>query len=65
VECFKKCVACQGRYFKKETVTAHSQGSDSESQDESTKFSSVPRVLNSLILFLKRVTSAIARHVRI
>jgi hypothetical protein len=26
----KKCIACQGRYFKKETVTAPPQSSDSE-----------------------------------
>jgi len=27
---FKQCIACQGRYFKKETVTAPPQSSDSE-----------------------------------
>jgi hypothetical protein len=26
----KKCIACQGRYFEKETVTAPPQSSDSE-----------------------------------
>jgi hypothetical protein len=30
VESCKKCVACQGRYFEKETVTAPAQISDSE-----------------------------------
>jgi hypothetical protein len=30
VERFKKCIACQGRYFEKEMVTAPPQGSDSE-----------------------------------
>jgi hypothetical protein len=30
VESCKKCIACQGRYFGKETVTAPSQSSDSE-----------------------------------
>jgi hypothetical protein len=30
VEPRKKCIACQGRYFEKETVTAPPQGSDSE-----------------------------------
>jgi len=30
VECFKKCIACQGRYFEKETITAPPQSSDSE-----------------------------------
>jgi hypothetical protein len=30
VECCKKCIACQGTYFEKETVTAPPQGSDSE-----------------------------------
>jgi hypothetical protein len=30
VERCKKCVACQGRYFEKETVTAPPQSSDSE-----------------------------------
>jgi hypothetical protein len=30
VERCKKCIACQGRYFEKETVTAPSQSSDSE-----------------------------------
>jgi hypothetical protein len=30
VEHCKKCVACQGRYFEKETVTAPPQRSDSE-----------------------------------
>jgi hypothetical protein len=30
VERCKKCIACQGRYFEKETVTASSQSSDSE-----------------------------------
>jgi len=25
VECYKKCTACQGRYFEKETVTASPQ----------------------------------------
>jgi hypothetical protein len=29
VERFKKCIACQGRYFEKETVTAPSQSFDS------------------------------------
>jgi hypothetical protein len=27
---FEKCIACQGRYFEKETVTAPPQSSDSE-----------------------------------
>jgi len=26
----KKCTVCQGRYFKKETITAPSQSSNSE-----------------------------------
>jgi hypothetical protein len=30
VEHFKKCIACQGRYFKKETVTTPPQSSDLE-----------------------------------
>jgi hypothetical protein len=30
VERCKKCIACQGRYFEKETVTAPPKGSDSE-----------------------------------
>jgi hypothetical protein len=30
VEHCKKCIACQGRYFEKETVTAPPQVSDSE-----------------------------------
>jgi histone-lysine N-methyltransferase SETMAR len=30
VECCKKCIACQGRYFEKETTTAPPQCSDSE-----------------------------------
>jgi hypothetical protein len=30
VECCKKCIACKGRYFEKETVTAPPQSSDSE-----------------------------------
>jgi hypothetical protein len=30
VECWKKCIACQGRYFEKDTVTASPQNSDSE-----------------------------------
>jgi hypothetical protein len=30
VEPYKKCIACQGRYFEKETVTAPPQSSDSE-----------------------------------
>jgi hypothetical protein len=30
VERFEKCIACQGRYFEKETVTAPPQSSDSE-----------------------------------
>jgi hypothetical protein len=30
VERCKKCIACQGRYFKKETVTAPPQSPDSE-----------------------------------
>jgi hypothetical protein len=30
VERCKKCVACQGTYFEKETVTAPLQSSDSE-----------------------------------
>jgi hypothetical protein len=30
VERCKKCIACQGRYFEKETVTAPQQNSDSE-----------------------------------
>jgi hypothetical protein len=30
VERYKKCIACQGRYFEKETVTAPPQSSDSE-----------------------------------
>jgi hypothetical protein len=28
VEYFKKCIACHGRYFKKETVIAPPQSSD-------------------------------------
>jgi hypothetical protein len=30
VECCKKCIACIGKYFEKETVTAPPQRSDSE-----------------------------------
>jgi hypothetical protein len=30
LEHYKKCIACQGRYFEKETVTAPPQGSDSK-----------------------------------
>jgi hypothetical protein len=30
LEPYKKCIACQGRYFEKETVTAPPQNSDSE-----------------------------------
>jgi hypothetical protein len=30
VERCKKCIACQGRYFEKETVTAPQQSSDPE-----------------------------------
>jgi len=30
VECCKKCIACQGRYFVKEMITAPPQHSDSE-----------------------------------
>jgi hypothetical protein len=30
VERCKKCIACQGKYFEKETVTAPPQSSDSE-----------------------------------
>jgi hypothetical protein len=30
VERFKKCIACQGRYFEKQTVTTPPQISDSE-----------------------------------
>jgi hypothetical protein len=30
VERCKKCIACQGRYFEKETVTAPPRSSDSE-----------------------------------
>jgi hypothetical protein len=30
VESCMKCIACQGRYFEKETVTAPPQSSDSE-----------------------------------
>jgi hypothetical protein len=30
VERCKKCIACQGRYFEKETVTTPPQSSDSE-----------------------------------
>jgi hypothetical protein len=30
VERCKKCIACQGRYFEKEIVTAPPQSSDSE-----------------------------------
>jgi hypothetical protein len=30
VERYKKCIACQGRYFEKETVTAPPQSSDSQ-----------------------------------
>jgi hypothetical protein len=30
VERCKKCIACQGRYFEKETVTAPPQSSESE-----------------------------------
>jgi hypothetical protein len=30
VERCKKCIACQGRYFEKETVTAPPHSSDSE-----------------------------------
>jgi hypothetical protein len=30
VERCKKCIACQGRYFEKETVTAPLQSSDSD-----------------------------------
>jgi hypothetical protein len=30
VERCKKCIACQGKYFEKETVTVPSQSSDSE-----------------------------------
>jgi hypothetical protein len=30
VERCKKCIACQGRYFEKEAVTAPPQNSDSE-----------------------------------
>jgi hypothetical protein len=28
VERCKRCIACQGRYYEKETVTAHPQSSD-------------------------------------
>jgi hypothetical protein len=30
VERYKKCIACQGRYLEKETVTAPPQNSNSE-----------------------------------
>jgi hypothetical protein len=30
VECCKKCIACLGRYFEKETVTASPQSPDSD-----------------------------------
>jgi hypothetical protein len=30
VERCKKCIACQGRYFEKQTVTAHPQSTESE-----------------------------------
>jgi hypothetical protein len=30
VERYKKCIACQGRYYEKETVTAPPLSSDSE-----------------------------------
>jgi hypothetical protein len=30
VECCKKCIACQGRYFEKETITAPPQSFDLE-----------------------------------
>jgi hypothetical protein len=30
VEHYKECIACQGRYFEKETITAPPQSSDSE-----------------------------------
>jgi hypothetical protein len=44
VERYKKCVACQGRYFKKETVTAPLQSSDSEA----TNISNGPRIVNEI-----------------
>jgi len=30
VDCCKKCIACQGRYFEKENITAPPHTSDSE-----------------------------------
>jgi len=44
VERCKKCIACQGRYFEKETVTAPPQNFDSEQCGESTNFSNCPRI---------------------
>jgi hypothetical protein len=41
VERCKKCIACQGWYFEKETVTAPS---DSEQEGESTNFANDPRI---------------------
>jgi len=29
MECCKKCIACQGRYFEKDTITTPPQSSDS------------------------------------
>jgi hypothetical protein len=47
VERCKKYIACQGRYFEKETVTSHPQSSNSENKGESTNFSNSPRSFSS------------------
>jgi hypothetical protein len=43
VERCKKCIACQRRYFEKETVAAPPQSSDSEQRGESTNLANGPR----------------------
>jgi hypothetical protein len=40
----KKCIACQGRYFEKETVTAPPQSSDSEELGEYTNLANGPHI---------------------
>jgi hypothetical protein len=45
VERCKKCIACHGRYFEKETITEPPQSSNSDEYGESTNFSNRLRTL--------------------
>jgi hypothetical protein len=45
VERYKKCIACQGGYFEKETVTTPPQSSDSELSPRTSQIALVDKVL--------------------